>query len=250
MNPELLGSFLSARPTGRQFGPARIAAVPIWFHWGVVASDPASAFEDVLSLDTILARKKKNHADSGKATAIPRLPIVGCWQIGRFGCFFISKELNFFFGCPDRCGLVIYKQDMKAGFLPTQPDSNPCGQKMILPKTGLWNPWRCFFWAQQGRLQAFNHPQKRLPKNQFGSNATGTLQEDCGSSQGHGWGFTITCPFFGKIQTSSLPKIVWETCSESIQFFAKSIQTFFNFGTFLAKRVISSTGFDIWFSGS
>lgn len=150
MNPELLGSFLSARPTGRQFGPARIAAVPIWFHWGVVASDPASAFEDVLSLDTILARKKKIMQIPEKLLQyqVYQLLVVDKLE----GLDVSSLELIFFFGCPDRCGLVIYKQDMKAGFLPTQPDPNPCGKKNILPKTGLWNP--CFFWAQQGRLVA------------------------------------------------------------------------------------------------
>lgn len=32
--------------------------------------------------------------------------------------------------------------------------SQSLGKKNILPKTGLWNPWRCCFWAQQGRLVA------------------------------------------------------------------------------------------------
>ena len=205
MNPELLGSFLSARPTGRQFGPARIAAVPIWFHWGVVASDPASAFEDVLSLDTILARKNKSMEIPEKLLQYQDYQVLVVDKLEGLDVSSFPRSWIFFW-----VSWQVWLGHLQAryeGWILAHPTrSQSLGKKNILPKTGLWNPWRCFFWAQQGRLQAFNHPQKRLPKNQFGSNATGTLQEDCGSSQGHGWGFTITCPFFWKNTDIISPK--------------------------------------------
>lgn len=213
MNPELLRSFLSAGPTGRQFGSARIAAGTIGFHWGVAASDPASAFEDVLSLDTSLARKK-HHADSGKANVIPRPPIVGSWQIGRFGCLFISRSL-ILKGCPDRCGLVIYKQDMKAGFLPTQPDPNPW-RRLFSPKHVCEIFGDVFFGLNWEDCERSITPET-FAKKPIWLHCNRRTSRGLWKQPGPRMRVHNHLPI-RKIQRSSLPKIAWETCSESIQF--------------------------------
>lgn len=153
MNPELLGSFLSARPTGRQFGPARIAAVPICFHWGVVASDPASAFEDVLSLDTVLARKNKScrFRKSYCNTKSTNCWLLTNWKVWMFLHF---QGVEFFFWVSWQVWLGHLQARYEGWILAHPTRSQSLGKKNILPKTGLWNPWRCCFWAQQGRLVA------------------------------------------------------------------------------------------------
>ena len=73
----------------------------------------------MLSLDTSLAKKSSCRFRRSYGNT----KTTNCWLLrnGRFyfGCFSISTS-SILKGCPDRCGLVIYKQDMKAGFLHTQ----------------------------------------------------------------------------------------------------------------------------------
>ena len=122
--------------------------------------------------------------------------------------FLHFQGVEFFFGCPDRCGLVIYKQDMKAGFLPTQPDPNPWGRKIFSPKQGCEILGDVFFGLNREDCKRSITPRNVCQKTNLAPMQQAHFKRIVEAARATDEGSQSLAHFFGKIQTSSLPKIV------------------------------------------
>ena len=107
--------------------------------------------------------EKQIHGDSGKATAIPRLPSVGCWQIGRFGCFFISKELNFFLGVLTG---VAWSSTSKIWRLDSCPPNQIpiLGEEKYSPQNRAVKSLEMFFLGSTGKIASVQSPPETFAK--------------------------------------------------------------------------------------
>lgn len=106
--------------------------------------------------------EKQIHGDSGKATVIPRLPSVGCWQIGRFGCFFI--RVDFFFWVSWQVWLGHLQARYEGWILAHPTRSQSLWAENYSPQNTSVKSLEMFFLGSTGKIASVQSPPETFAK--------------------------------------------------------------------------------------